>query len=54
MQVAPKTLEEVEWVARRVIGELSEPFVLGENDDFDRDKHWNCDGSAETLLPSNN
>ena len=30
MQVAPKTLEEVEWVARRVIGELSEPFVLGE------------------------
>jgi diguanylate cyclase (GGDEF)-like protein/PAS domain S-box-containing protein len=31
IQVAPKTIEEVEQVARRIIAELSEPFVLGEN-----------------------
>jgi diguanylate cyclase (GGDEF)-like protein/PAS domain S-box-containing protein len=31
IQVAPKTTEEVELVAKRIISELSKPFVLGEN-----------------------
>ena len=31
IQVAPKSLEEVERVAKRIIAELSEPFIIGEN-----------------------
>ena len=31
IQVAPKSLAEVERVAKRVIAELSEPFIIGEN-----------------------
>jgi diguanylate cyclase (GGDEF)-like protein len=31
IQVAPASLAEVELVAKRVIAELSEPFILGEN-----------------------
>ncbi len=47
IQVAPKSLAEVERVAKRVIAELSEPFIIGENYDFDRNEHRNCDGSAQ-------
>jgi len=31
IQVAPKSIEEVELIARRIIAALSEPFTLGEN-----------------------
>ncbi len=31
IQIAPKSIEEVELIAQRIIAALSEPFVLGEN-----------------------
>lgn len=31
IQIAPKSIEEIELVAKRIIAVLSEPFVLGEN-----------------------